>query len=181
MKTPLSCALLFGMSIASLPTARGEAVPAPANAVFASFGLGQGSRGIAGVLSLNVDRGRRAYILRVASTSEFTFFGRAPDEENDDYAFLVGRRGGTGSHHYSAAVGLGVVRTIRRGAELRPPDWFFGGRYERLEHYAPGITVDLAAGLNAHGIGVGLDVFGDVNEGASFVGLALTIQVGKLR
>ena len=149
--------------------------------VFTSLGSGFGTQGLGGVASLNVGRGPLVYVLRASTTTEFEIFGPSPDQSDTDYSVLVGKRSGHGRTFSSIAAGIGLVRSVRRGALLAPPGWFFGGAYERLDRVTVGLPLDFKATANLPGIGIGVNVFANLNTRASFVGVALTVQLGKLR
>lgn len=149
--------------------------------VFASAGVGGGSQGLAGVVSLNFSRGRLFYVLRMSRTEEFSIFGPSPIQSDTDYAVLVGRSSRSRRSVKSAAVGIGLVRSVRRGALIQEGFWFFGPQHERLDRVTVGLPIDLKATANVRGIGIGVNLFGNLNTKGSFAGVALTLQLGKLR
>jgi len=151
----------------------------PEDVGFASVGLGAGSRAMAGVASLNFSHRDLLYGLRASTVSEFNIFGPAPDESDTDYALLVGKCS-HGHHRFaSAATGIGLVRSVRRGRLVHPPGWFFGGEYERLDRTTVGLPLDVKASLNASAVGIGLNLFGNLNTRGNFAGVALTLQLGR--
>jgi hypothetical protein len=147
---------------------------------FASGGLGPGSRTMTAVVSLNLSRGSLFYVLRASTVSEFNIFGPSPDESDTDYAVLVGKCSRNPHLFSSAAVGIGFVRSIRRGTLIEQGDWFAGSRYEKVERVTIGLPIDLKTSVNLWGIGVGLNLFANWNPRGSFAGLAFTLQLGKL-
>ena len=148
---------------------------------FASCGVGFGSQAVGAVASLNFSRGHLIYVLRASTTSEFNLFGPSPDLSDTDYAAMIGKWAGAPRSFRSAAVGLSVVHSVRRGRIIEEPYWFSGGTYEKIDRVTVGLPVDLKASLNLGPVGLGVNVFANLNPKGSFAGLAVTMQVGKLR
>lgn len=149
--------------------------------VFVNGGLGAGGPGIAGTLSLNVVRGETAYGLRTAGVSEFEIFGPSPSESATDFALLIGRASRSRHGLSYAMAGLGVVHSIRRGRMTQPAIWFVGPQHERIQRTTLGLPFEAGAILHAGVIGLGVSLFGDFNPAQSFLGVALNVQLGKMR
>jgi hypothetical protein len=82
----------------------------------------------------------------------------------------------------TASAGLGLVHSIKRGQYLRSDPGFLGAVYhERLSETTAGVALSAKAVLSTRYAGVGLEGFANLNPKASFVGLAMTVDVGKLR
>lgn len=176
MRRSLAVALATGwIALCGSPAARCGDV------VFANGGLGAGSLGIAGTLSLNVVRGERLYRVRTAAVSEFEFFGPSPSESVTDFALLAGRASRSRHGISYVAAGLGLVQSVRRGQVIEPAVWFFGPRHEKIARVTLGVPFDLGAILHAGPFGVGVSLFGNFNPEESFVAAALTVQLGKMR
>jgi len=159
----------------------GTSKPDAADVAFASAGIGFGSQGVGGALSLNFSRGDLVFVLRMSTTEEFDIFGPSPALSDTDYAVLAGKRFGRGRRLDSLAAGVALVRSVRRGVLVERPGWFGGGRYEKLDSLTVGLPIDVKTTLNFKVVGVGLNMFGNLNPKGSFAGLALTLQLGKLR
>jgi hypothetical protein len=148
---------------------------------FAAAGLGFGSQGVAGVLSLNFSHRDFFYGARASTTTEFNIFGPRPDQSDTDYAVLVGRCVRTRNGFASAASGIGLTQSVRRGRPISPGGWFDLGDYERIDRTAVGLPVDLKATLHAGSFGLGVNVFAELRPHGSFAGVVLMLQAGKLR
>jgi hypothetical protein len=144
---------------------------------FVSGGVGGGRVGFALLGSANVVRGRTVFGARTSTLQEFEIFGPTPVESATDAGLLVGRGSAKGSRLSYAALGIGYVHTVRRGRRLVPN----GSEYERIDTRTIGIPVELRATLNASVVGMGVCLFGNLNRKDSFVGAALTVQLGTLR
>jgi hypothetical protein len=177
MRTILACGV--GACLVLGAPASGRCDIGEPSVAFVAAGAGIGFGGVAEVVSLNVSRGRLIYIARWSRTEEFLIFGPYPAESDTDYGVLVGWSSRSRRHVSSAAVGLGVVKSVRRG-ELLEPGWF-GDRYDRLDRTTLGVPIDLKTTANLGPVGVGVNMFGNVNAKGSFAGLALTVQLGKMR
>lgn len=177
MRTMLACGLGACLVLGAAATGRCEG--GGGTVAFAAAGAGIGSGGVAGVVSLDVHRGRLVYIARWSRVEEFQIFGPSPNETDTDYGVLVGKSSRSGHRIASAAVGLALVKSIRRG-EVIERGWF-GDRYQKLEHVTVGLPVDLQATVNAGPVGIGADIFGNINPNGIFWGAALTVQFGKMR
>ena len=151
------------------------------DAVFVTGGLGAGSVGLGGTASLNIVHGKTLCAFRVASLEEFNIFGPSPNLSATDFGVMIGRASRSRHGLSYAAAGVGLVHSVTRGRLVQPGVWFFGPEYERIERTTVGIPVELGAIAHVGVIGIGVSLFGDINPAQSFVGLALTVPLGKLR
>jgi hypothetical protein len=172
--------LVAGVSLASIALS-GAAAARADDISFLSGGAGAGGPGVAARVSLNAIRGRTYHGIRLAAAEEFAILGPTPSESVRDFGAMIGRASaGTRGLGY-AAVGLGVVQSVRRGAMIAPGIWFVGPRHERIEQLTLGVPFELGAILHKGPVGVGASLFGNVNKSRSFVAVALTLQLGRMR
>lgn len=156
-------------------------VPAPPpNGVVLSGGLGVGSLdGLAAQFSLAVPLSGGDLIGRAAGTSEFTIFGTS--ETSQDIAVLYGRRSSGSKGWVRAAGGLGVAYGVRRGEQL-PGACFFGCSYEQERHSTLGLAVQVdAVWAPISSLGLGLSLFGNLNQPGPFGGVTLNLYLGQVR
>ncbi len=152
--------------------------------VFASGGLGGGTRDTASHLALSVNYGRSDFILRLAETSDFDicFFSCSsiPEQASRDIALLYGRRFAASSSGWlRAAAGLGRAQVGETSTCAL--DIFFCG-YTGTTSSVVGVALQLDAvwaPLAVLGFGVG--AFGNFNPSDSFAGLALFLHLGRVR
>jgi len=137
--------------------------------------------GVGGVLSVSFSHRGLLYGLRTATTTEFEIFGPTPAQSDTDYAFLVGKFSGRRHSFNSVAAGVALVHSVRRGELLEGGYWFLGPTYERIDRVTVGLPLELRATANLVGVGLGVNLFANLNPAGSFAGLALTLQLGKLR
>ena len=91
-----------------------------------------------------------------------------------DIGLLYGRESSTDSFHFSFAAGLGRV-TGERGE---------GGLFGSREDISPTIGIPLELQCNwepSNYFGLGLTGFANINIEQFFAGIALSVQLGKLR
>jgi hypothetical protein len=182
MRETLTFGLAVGLMLGALSGVRAESgIEEPHDVAFASAGLGAGSHGLGGVLSLGFSHKGVFYGLRTATATELEIFGPTPALNDTDYAFLIGKFSGRRHSFKSAAAGIALVHSVRRGELLEAGYWFLGPSYERIDRVTVGLPLDLRATANLVGVGVGVNLFANLNPAGSFAGLALTLQVGKLR
>ena len=142
-----------------------------------------------GVASAQARRGSRLWGLRVAESSEFNLFGPSPALADTEFGVLFGRYSARKVGFVTASAGLSVVRSVRRGRSLGSDcnsSAFMGclfstTRYERLASHTIGVPFEARAVLASRYAGLGVGVFGNLNAGGSFAGVALTLDVGLLR
>jgi len=142
-----------------------------------------------GVASAQARRGSRLWGVRLAESSEFNLFGPSPALADTEFGLLFGRYSARKAGFVTASVGLSVVRSVRRGRSLSSNcnSFSFMGclfaatRYEKLVSHTIGVPFEARAVLASRYAGLGVGVFGNLNAGGSFVGVALTLDVGLLR
>ena len=151
----------------------------PAVHVFASGGLGGGTRDTASHLALSVNYGRSDFILRLAETSDFCIFSCTPEQTSRDIALLYGRRYPASSGWLRAAAGLGRAQVGETSTCAL--DIFFCG-YTGTTSSTVGVAWQLdAVWAPLAVLGVGAGVFGNLNSSDSFAGLALVLHLGRVR
>jgi hypothetical protein len=154
----------------------------PAVHVFASGGLGGGTRDTASHLALSVNYGRNDFILRLAETSDFEFclFSCTREQTSRDIALLYGRRYAASSEGWlRAAAGLGLAQVGETGTCAL--DIFLCG-YTGTTSSSVGVAWQLDAVWTPWAaLGVGAGAFGSFNSSDSFAGLALVLHLGRVR
>jgi hypothetical protein len=167
------------LAVVAPSRARAQAPDTPG--AYISAGLGAGGEGVAGLASLGFRRGDRVITARVAITDELNILGPSPSQSRSDVSVLVGRIVPGRYGFATASAGLGLVHTVSRGQYLRSDPGFLGSVYERRSETTAGVALSVKAVLSTRYAGIGLEGFGNLNPKASFVGLAMTLDVGKLR
>ncbi len=128
--------------------------------------------GVGAVVQIAVERGRHRLVFRSAGIADVTGF---PDGSGDgdltEVGLLYGRRGGGPGPGWSLSVGLSAVHFQRCPEE--PEDAFHDPGCTTF-----GLPVVADAGLGARAIGLGLQLFGNLNAQAPFAGLGLTLPLG---
>jgi hypothetical protein len=191
----LFCACIF--LVLATATARADetqapAVPSPSPAVapvrsglsaaYLTLTGGGSGGGPAGFASLSIERGPLLVSLRAASSSELIILGPSPAESVSDYGALVGTVIHAPHVSLSIAAGISMFQSVTRGSLLSAGgDCIFCS-----QDYAPirksGVGVPFALTVLFHGAyaGGGFSLFGNVNDGLSYVGFGLTVSGGKL-
>jgi hypothetical protein len=138
--------------------------------------LGQ-EGGLAGQLAVSTAIDRMVITLRAAGAGEFS--DRAPDRAYADVALLVGRRtanpqipvpgnrGGT-----TASISLGVA-----GLHFNQPSI---GTSPGRSGVVPAIAVDADFMAHLRVIGLGVSIFGAVGTNDRYLGVGLTLGLGKI-
>lgn len=163
--------------------------PASDRTAMVAFGLGPSAGGIIGVVSFQTRRGTSLVGVRIASSSEFQIFGPFPSLSDTDYGLLYGRYRSAKAGYFSASAGVSMVSSVRRGRFLSSncdSSEFFGcflasPSYEKVVTRTVGIPFEAKAVLSGKHAGLGLTVIGNLNSHGSFVGAALTVELGSLR
>jgi hypothetical protein len=181
---PMRYTLIVSLAVlAAGGSSRAWAEGTEGQGAYVSAGLGAGGEGLAGLVSLGYREDDRLITVRVAKTEELNIFGPSPSQSRSDasvlYGLIMPGRGG----FTAVSAGLGVVHSVSRGEYVRSTGaGFFGPvEHERISRTTVGLALSGKAVLSTRHAGVGLEAFGNVNPKASFVGLALTLDVGKLR
>lgn len=186
--------LLFASFLAAAPTAQADDAKKPATSpegggAILSLGLGASSGGIVGVVSAQARRGSRLLGFRLAESTEFNLFGPSPALADTEFGLLYGRYSGRRAGFVTASAGLSVVRSVRRGRFLGRSCnstgflacLFNPARHERLVSHSLGVPFEARAVLASRYAGLGLGAYGNLSGNGSFVGIALTVNVGLLR
>lgn len=171
--------LVAGLALAGL-LAVGSPPAQAQNRVFATAGLGAGSPGVAWNLSLHVSRGRWMSLVRASASEEFQILGPSPVESVRDVAVLLGFASSSEKSLSYVTLGVGTVRSVRRG-KLLSEGFLFGPHHERIEESSIGIPFEIGALRRGSHAGFGVKLFGELSGAGGFVGVALTVGVGKLR
>lgn len=154
-----------------------EAAGAPSDVrVFGSFGVGVGSEGGAGLMSLSVRTQSGDFIVRTASTFNVDLFG--PSREVADLALMYGRLHEGGSGWLRLAAGPSYVDS-RRDGEIESCAFFFCS-YEDDRSQGFGVAVQVEGALRPRRT-LGIGVSGFANLGAhSFGGATVTLHIGRV-
>jgi len=144
--------------------------------VITNLGLGVGSRTLAGQLSLWLHVNGHSVGIRTAGTSDFEIF--SPSESDEDFALLYGLRSAPGPAWGRIAVGPAVVRTVRTGGA---GECVFFCSYEVDRKTTFGVALQADGVLVLVGpIALGATAFGNINPEASFLGVTLTLGLGRV-
>jgi len=158
----------------SPPLARTIDVWTAASLGFADLGQ---EGGLAGQLALSTAVDRMVITLRAAGAGEFS--DRAPDRAYADVALLVGKRtanpripapgnrGGT-----TASISVGVA-----GLHFNQPS---GGTAPTISGVVPAIAFDADLMAHLRVIGLGASVFGAIGTRDRYLGVGLTLGLGKI-
>lgn len=124
---------------------------------------GYGAEG-AGMLSLNVQKGSHYAVARATSIGgQHTSVEDVIAASVEELGLLYGRRNLTSWGHTAVGGGLALV------------DEKVGGKT------TIGLPLVAEVALQATNLGLGLQAFGNLNTASSFVGVAVTLQVGWMR
>lgn len=161
-------------SAQELPTAASE----PQTSVFFSGGFGLGSLDFGGYASLSVGRGGGDVAVRWAKAQEFNLF--TAEETSQDIAVLYGRRRSGSIGWLRAAAGLGVAYGVHRGDRL-PGACYFGCSYEEERHTTLGLALQFdAVWAPLRSLGLGLSLFGNLNDPGPFGGATVSLHLGRV-
>jgi hypothetical protein len=159
--------------VLSLPTAalaQTEASgPRPPGRAVMSGGLGTGTRDVALMLAFSVGGARREILARWAAVSDFEIF--APATLTQDVAVLAALRRERPHSWSRVALGIGHVRSRTDGCH---------------PECSGSSTVGLAwqtdiAFAPVRVLGLGAQLFGNVNTVDTFMGVALNVHLGTMR
>jgi hypothetical protein len=109
--------------------------------------------------SVEILRGKTLFEVRTAGVTELSLLGPS-DESTADVGLMIGRAERSRHGIGSAAIGLGLVHSVRS--------------------WGVGVPVEVATSIHGSNFGVGVSLFGNLSAN-SFAGAALTISVGKMR
>ena len=184
IRRPACLALIVLLLPPAVRAQDGDQSSPPDVHVFASGGLGVGTRDTASHLAISVNYGRGDFILRLAETSDFEicFFScsSTPEQTSRDIALLYGRRYAAASSGWlRAAAGLGLTQVGETGTCAL--DIFLCG-YTGTTSSSVGVAWQLDAVWTPWAaLGVGAGAFGSLNSSDSFAGLALLLHLGQVR
>lgn len=172
----LQLALLASMA-ASTATAQSETRRV---LVSVSGGLGVATPALGAMASLALSHRTGDYMLRVTETTDFELF--RPSDTTGDVAVLYGLRRSWSSGWARAAVGVAGATHVDRD-RIRECE-FFSCRDVDVEKASSTVgvasQVDLVWAPDRHA-GIGVALFGNLNDQQSFAGLTLTAHLGGIR
>jgi hypothetical protein len=146
------------------------------------FGLGLGkSQFPSGMMALGYEFTNRPTLIvaRYVANGEL-FSDRQPGISVNELGLLYGIR--TGKFRFSTGLS-GVWGTYRGQLLSTDPDPLIYGTqyYERIDYKTVGIPAEIRFLTSTKDVGVGLTGFGNLNGKRSFVGLNLSVYLGKMK
>jgi len=178
--TPASACVLFLAILLIVPSAaRAQVREGPVDALstwWLTLGVGPSSAGAAGLLSLTTAFGpERAGSLRLVGTSSFDPMGPGTGKEMTEVSLIWHLGKSLESSWYSIGAGAGVAWGTERTLQGFTTT-------ERKIEPGPGLAIEGQVNWRPAGrLGGSLVVFGHLGDGASFGGLVLGLQAGRLR
>ncbi len=155
-----------------------------------SVGLAVGTQDLGGLMAVRYRHHAWLFSARTAGFTELSVFGEPPNSEKD-FALLVGHSSSDKGFSASFSAGVAFVMAERRGDRLVArtscqsvgTSWerFCTDRYESHVSRDVGLPVEARFAVSKRAVGVGLTAFADVNRRASFGGVAVTFEFGRLR
>lgn len=140
------------------------------NLAWLNVGLGVGTSGMSGILSSSYQFNNSLISLRLAATSEL--FGN----EYWDGGLLFGWASRKYKSHQSFSIGLSMT-----GGSLSDGSLFSDEPREILP-LVLGLCMEFQLFFRPSGVfGLGVNGFGNMNSNQAFAGLALAVQIGRLR
>jgi hypothetical protein len=118
---------------------------------------------------------------RFSKASEFTLF--APGTEATEFGVMAGYGQNFSLARFYAVAGFGVVSIDRRGREI-PHDGdaiLVFPEYERVSDTMPCVPIQVGFDLGRRVVSGGLALTANLNSSAAYVGVLLTVNLGKLR
>jgi hypothetical protein len=118
---------------------------------------------------------------RFSKASEFTLF--APGTEATEIGLMAGYGQNLGLARFYAMAGFGFVSVDRRGSEI-PHDGdaiLVFPEYERVSETMPCVPIQVGVDLGRRIVSGGLALTANLNSSQAYVGLLLTVNLGKLR
>lgn len=166
--------------------AAGQDIAPPETHVWASAGAGFGSAGVSGGVAGSVERsGWLGTVRYVKARSRTGTGGLQVETYTEDLAFLLGRTLETGTTSADLAAGVGYVRRWDDRFSPCQTSCPFGDSRRAGEEdrgSSPGLAFDFTARRTDGGrFGYGLQLLGLVAESASYVSLAVLLEVGRVR
>jgi hypothetical protein len=162
----------------------------------AGVGLGgvangeSGQNWIGSRLAVSWCQGSGQWTVQTSSCTEFNLFHEAvlhvdPRESVRDLGVLYGKRWSEpGLGFMSISGGVALVYGIRRGEPIAYSGvwWFFGtSYYEKVPFTTVGLPIDMQFCLApSQGVGLALDLFGNLNSERSYGAATISLIIGKL-
>jgi hypothetical protein len=146
--------------------------------VAAGPGVGSVGPSLVGALALNHPRGD--LVLRLVGMNEWDGGGAAHTERWRDVALLYGYRDEQSRGWFTMAAGPAVVFGVRPGSHAICSETFCGYDDESFREIALGGQLDLVWIATDH-VGLGINVFGNVNGTAPFGGGGVSLHLGPMR
>jgi hypothetical protein len=174
----IACAA-FLFSLLGATEARSQAAPMRLT-VAASPGVGSVGPSLVGALALNHPRGD--LVLRLVGMNEWGGGGGAHTERWRDLALLYGYRDEQGDRGwFTMAAGPAMVFGVRAGSSrVTCDDTFCGYADESFRELSLGAQLDLVWIATDH-LGLGVNMFGNVNGTAPFGGGGVSLHLGPMR
>ncbi len=153
-----------------------------------SGGVGIGGKDFAGMLKLAFQAGDRTFSARWTATDEIFGIlgnGSSPHERTRELSLLYEIAGHRSRWTFvSVSAGAGLVTGHLRGRYLTTQStWLWGSSsiYEDVKFTTPGVALDVETSLTPFSfLGVGTNIFANINARSSYLGFLLTIQLGKV-
>jgi hypothetical protein len=141
--------------------------------------------GVAGMAELTVGGEHLQVSGRVGGATGISIFGPPPTSVGE-LGVLVGYGQSLGLAHFYAATGMGMVSVDRRGREIPASnsgdDWgWHTVEYERVKENTFNIPIQVGVDFGRRIAAGGLVLVANLNPSASYVGLLLTVSLGKMR
>ena len=145
---------------------------------------GSGQSWIGSRLAVSWCRGPGQWTVQYSSCTEFVILGgKDPLESVRDLGVLYGKRWSEpGLGFMSVSGGLALVHGVRRGEFVRSSgSWFGTSHYEEESFVTVGLPVDVQFALAPiQGIGLAVDLFGNLNPERSYGAATISLIIGKL-
>jgi hypothetical protein len=146
--------------------------------VAASPGVGSVGPSLVGALTLNHPRGD--LVLRLAGMNEWGGGGETNSEKWRDAALLYGYRDEQSNGWFTMAAGPALAFGVRPGSRVTCDATFCGYAAESFRELALGVQLDLVW-IAANHVGLGVNIFGNVNGHAPFGGGGVSLHLGPMR
>ena len=139
------------------------------------------SIGVAGMAALTVGGEHLQVSGRVGGATGISIFGPPPTSVGE-LGLLVGYGQNLGSAHFYASAGMGIISVDRRGREIPySGDGWHTTEYERVQETTFNIPVQVGVDFGRRVVAGGVAMVANLNSSASYVGLLLTVSLGKMR
>jgi hypothetical protein len=139
------------------------------------------SVGLSGMLSLTAGGEHFQVTARAGGARQLSILG-PPDKEAGEVGLLVGYGQSLGVAHFYAAAGMGTITVERRGREIPyTGEGWHVVEYERISQTAFNIPAQVGVDFGRRIVAGGLALVGNLNSAESYVGVLLTVSLGKLR